>query len=62
MVRHNQSCPADGAVYVQTWHWGEKRRIATYYTELAQKELEDETARRQELVSKLTALEDELLS
>jgi hypothetical protein len=49
-------------VLAQTWHWGEKRRIATYYTELAQKELEEDNARKQELFTKLTALEDELLS
>jgi len=52
---------AGGFVW-KTWHWGEKRRIATFYTELAQKELEEEQSRRQELLSKLTALEDELLS
>lgn len=52
---------AGGFVW-KAWHWGEKRRIATFYTELAAKELEEEKARKEELTAKLNALESELFS
>ncbi len=47
---------------VQTWHWGEKRRLAKYYSELYTKEKADEEAYTAELRAKLKALEDELLA
>jgi hypothetical protein len=50
------------ACFVQSWHWGEKRRLANYYSELYKKEKADEDAYAAELRGKLQALEDELLA
>jgi hypothetical protein len=47
---------------LQSWHWGEKRRLSNYYSELYKKEKADEEAYAAELRSKLRALEDELLA
>lgn len=49
-------------VCVQAWHWGEKRRLAQYYSELYAKEKADEDAYTDELRAKLKALEEELLA
>jgi hypothetical protein len=46
----------------QTYHWNEKRRIAEYYAQLAQKEQEDEAAYTADLRGKLKTLEEELLA
>ncbi|GBF99959.1 cytochrome c oxidase subunit 5C [Raphidocelis subcapitata] len=46
----------------KTYHWNEKRRIAEYYSALAQKEQEDEAAYTADLRSKLKSLEEELLA
>jgi hypothetical protein len=46
----------------KSWHWGEKRRLANYYSELYKKEKADEDAYAAELRGKLQALEDELLA
>lgn len=47
---------------LQSWHWGEKRRLAQYYSDLYKKERADEQAYAAELSAKLKALEDELLA
>lgn len=47
---------------LQMWHWGEKRRLAQYYSELYAREKADEDAYTAELRSKLKALEEELLA
>jgi hypothetical protein len=46
----------------KSWHWGEKRRMAQYYSELYKKEKADEDAYKSELRSKLQALEEELMA
>jgi len=46
---------------LQMWHWGEKRRLAQYYSELYAKEKADEDAFTDELRAKIKALEEELL-
>lgn len=48
--------------FLQMWHWGEKRRLAQYYSELYAKEKADEDAYTDELRAKLKALEEELLA
>lgn len=50
------------ALFVQMWHWGEKRRLAQYYSELYAREKAEEDAYTDELRSKLKALEEELLA
>jgi hypothetical protein len=47
---------------LQSWHWGEKRRLSNYYSELYKKEKADEEAYTAELRDKLRALENELLA
>lgn len=47
---------------LQMWHWGEKRRLAQYYSELYAREKAEEDAYTEELRSKLKALEEELLA
>jgi hypothetical protein len=42
------------------WHWGEKRRLAQFYSELYAKEKADEDAYTEELRAKLRELEEEL--
>lgn len=49
-------------MFLQTWHWNEKRYIAQYYADLSKKEAKEETARQQAIKDKFSALEDELLS
>jgi hypothetical protein len=44
------------------YHWGEKKRIAEYYSALAKKEQEDEAAYAAELRNKFKLLEEELLA
>lgn len=46
----------------KSWHWGEKRRLANYYSDLYKKEKADEEAHLDDLRSKLKALEEELLA
>lgn len=46
----------------KSWHWGEKRRLAQYYSDLYKKERADEHAYAAELSAKLKALEEELLA
>lgn len=46
---------------LQMWHWGDKRRLAQYYSELYAKEKADEDAFTDELRAKIKALEEELL-
>lgn len=47
---------------LQSWHWGEKRRMAQYYSELYKKEKADEDAYKADLRAKLQALEEELMA
>lgn len=47
---------------LQMWHWGEKRRLAQYYSELYAREKAEEDAYTDELRAKLKALEEELLA
>lgn len=47
---------------LQSWHWGEKRRLSQYYSDLYKRERADEEAYSAELRSKLKALEEELLA
>jgi hypothetical protein len=56
------SCCILPSCAAQQWHWGEKRRLANYYSELYKKEKADEDAYAAELRGKLKALEDELLA
>lgn len=49
-------------VLLQMWHWGEKRRLAQYYSELYAREKAEEDAYTDELRAKLRALEEELLA
>jgi hypothetical protein len=51
-----------GGMMWKMWHWGEKRRLAQYYSELYAREKADEDAYTAELRSKLKALEEELLA
>ncbi len=46
----------------QTWHWNEKRYIAQYYAQLANKEAAEERARQAVLQEKFKELENELMS
>lgn len=50
------------SVLLQMWHWGEKRRLAQYYSELYAREKAEEDAYTDELRAKLRALEEELLA
>jgi len=43
------------------YHWGEKRRIATFYRELAEKEAAEEAAHDAAVAEKMAALKAELL-
>jgi hypothetical protein len=43
------------------YHWGDKRRIATYYKELAEKEGQEEAAHNASVAEKMAALKEELL-
>lgn len=45
----------------QMYHWGEKRRIATFYKELAEKEAAEEAAHDAVVAEKMAALKAELL-
>lgn len=49
------------APLLQMWHWGDKRRLAQYYSELYAKEKADEDAANADLRAKLKALEEELV-
>jgi hypothetical protein len=44
------------------WHWGSKRRLSQYYSELYAKERADEDAHTAELRAKIRALEEELMA
>jgi len=46
----------------KTYHWNEKRKLGTFYAELARKESEEETARKAAIQKKLKQLEKELSS
>lgn len=50
------------SILLQMWHWGEKRRLAQYYSELYAREKAEEDAYTDELRAKLRALEEELLA
>jgi hypothetical protein len=43
------------------YHWGEKRKIATFYRELAEKESAEEAAHDALVAEKMAALKEELL-
>ena len=45
----------------QMYHWEDKRRIATYYKELADKEGQEEAAHNASVAAKMAALREELL-
>lgn len=50
------------AIFLQTYHWEEKRKIRQFYKELVAKESADEAQRKAVIQQKLKELEKELMA